>query len=130
MTDSPSRVVGHVVLYIEDNPDNIRLVERLLMSRPTTTLHVATTAHDGIKAAVDLAPDLILLDNRLPDATGSDVLSQLGASAITSAIPVVILTGDSDRKTADKFLAIGATEFLAKPFDIHEFLAIIDRHLH
>jgi CheY-like chemotaxis protein len=117
------------VLYIEDNADNIRLVGRLLRRRPQAELRVARNARDGIAAATGEPPALILLDNRLPDASGAEVLRQLKASAETGAVPVVVITGDSDRRTAHELGALGASEFLAKPFDIHEFLAIIDRYL-
>jgi CheY-like chemotaxis protein len=121
--------MNHTVLYIEDNPDNIRLVERLVRRHPQAELHTATNARDGVKAATDLRPALILLDNRLPDATGHEVLSRLKSSAATVGIPVVIISGDSVGDTAEKLLALGAADFLAKPFDIHEFMAIIDRYL-
>ncbi|HEX3922207.1 MAG TPA: response regulator [Streptosporangiaceae bacterium] len=122
--------MNHAVLYIEDNPDNIRLVERLVKRHPQAgaRLHVATNARDGVKAATDIRPALILLDNRLPDATGREVLIQLKSSAATAGIPVVIVSGDSSR-AAKELLALGASDFLAKPFDIHQFMAIINRYL-
>ena len=120
--------MNRAVLYIEDNPDNIRLVERLVKHHPQAGLHVATNARDGVQAAIDIRPALILLDNRLPDATGREVLVRLKASAATAGVPVVIVSGDSV-ETADELLALGASDFLAKPFDIHQFMAIIDRYL-
>src|ERR1700679_2110232 len=98
--------MNRTVLYIEDNPDSIRLVERLIARRPHTKLRVATNAHDGIKAAIEEKPDLILLDNRLPDATGSDVLRRLASSPTTATIPVAILTGDASRETADELILL------------------------
>jgi CheY-like chemotaxis protein len=121
--------VNHVVLYIEDNQDNIRLVERLLKRRPDIQLRSAMTARDGVGAAIDDQPALILLDNRLPDANGEQVLRQLACTPATAAIPVVILSGDSGRATVKDLIAAGAVDFLAKPFDIHRLLAIIERYL-
>jgi DNA-binding response OmpR family regulator len=121
--------VTDIVLYIEDNADNVRLVRRLISRRADTELRVAETGRDGVRAAIDERPGLILLDNRLPDATGTEVLQQLGAAEATAAIPVVIITGDSSQAAADEFRAIGAAGFIGKPFDIHEFLTLIDRHL-
>ena len=121
--------MNHTVLYIEDNPDNIRLVERLVKRHPQAELHTATNGRDGVQAAIDIRPALILLDNRLPDATGSQVLSQLKSSAATAGIPVVIVSGDSGGQAAKELLALGASDFLAKPFDIHQFMAIINRYL-
>ncbi len=119
----------HSVLYIEDNADNIRLVERILKRRPQTELRVAANGRDGVQAAIGKPPDLILLDNRLPDATGSEVLRQLASTAATAGIPVVILSGDSGGQTGDELRTIGAAEFLDKPFDIHQFMTMIDRYL-
>jgi CheY-like chemotaxis protein len=121
--------MNRAVLYIEDNPDNIRLVERLVKHHPQAALHVATNARDGVQAAIDIRPALILLDNRLPDATGREVLVQLKSSAATAGVPVVIVSGDSVVDISKELLALGAADFLAKPFDIHQFMAIIDRYL-
>ena len=121
--------MNHTVLYIEDNPDNVHLIERLLARRPHIQLLTAGTARDGVGTAAARRPALILLDNRLPDATGSTVLRQLSGSEATAGIPVVIVSGDSGRQAADELLASGATEFLPKPFDIHQFLATIDRYV-
>lgn len=121
--------MNRTVLYIEDDADNIRLVERLLRRHPQTELRVATTARDGVAAATDSQPALILLDNRLPDGTGHEILSQLKSSAATAGIPVVIISGDSGGGTAEELIALGASEFLPKPFDIHQFRAMVDRHI-
>ena len=120
--------MSHVVLYIEDNDNNIFLVQTLLKRRPQIELLVAMNGRDGVQAAVDKQPDLILLDNRLPDATGGEVLRELGAAAATAAIPVVIFSGDSG-PMIDELLASGAAESVPKPFDIHQFMDIIDRYL-
>jgi CheY-like chemotaxis protein len=121
--------MNHTVLYIEDNPDNIRLVERLVKRHPQAELHTATNGRDGVQAAIDIQPALILLDNRLPDATGREVLVRLKSSAATAGIPVVIVSGDSVVDISKELLALGAADFLEKPFDIHQFMAIIDRYL-
>jgi CheY-like chemotaxis protein len=119
-----------VVLYIDDNQDNILVVQRLLKrARPDIQLHVALTGADGTQAAIDNQPALILLDNRLPDSSGEQILRHLAANPATAAIPVVILSGDSGPVTVNELLAAGAADFLAKPFDIHELLAIIGRYL-
>ena len=120
-----------VVLYIDDNQDNILLVQRLLKRRcPDVQLQTAMTGRDGIWAASDDQPALILLDNRLPDTSGEQIIRQLAATPATAAIPVVILSGDSNPATVNELLAAGAADFLAKPFDIHQLLATIGRYLH
>ena len=120
-----------VVLYIDDSQDNILVVQRLLKRTcPDVQLHTAMTGRDGITAAIDDQPGLILLDNRLPDTSGEQILRELAATPATAAIPVVILSGDSNPLTVNELLAAGAADFLAKPFDIHELLAIVGRYLH
>jgi CheY-like chemotaxis protein len=119
--------MNHALLYIEDDEDNISLVQALLKRRPHIELHVATNGRDGIQAAIDKRPGLILLDNRLPDATGAEILRKLASGTATAAIPVVAFSSDSD-DVINELLANGAAESVAKPFDIHQFMAIIDRY--
>ncbi|HEY7147403.1 MAG TPA: response regulator [Streptosporangiaceae bacterium] len=121
--------MSRVVLYIEDDADNVRLVERLIRRHPQAELRVARTGQAGIESAIACRPALILLDNRLPDATGAEILRQLKAAPATGAIPVVMVSGDSGRAAADELLAIGASEFVVKPYDIHQFLDLIARYL-
>jgi CheY-like chemotaxis protein len=120
--------MNHALLYIEDDEQNIALVEAVLRRRPQIELHVAMNGRDGVRTAIDLRPALILLDNRLPDTTGSKILQELAASSATAAIPVVILSGDSD-EVIDELLASGAAESVAKPFTVRQFIGIIDRYL-
>jgi CheY-like chemotaxis protein len=120
-----------VILCIDDNEDNVFLLQHLFKRRyPDIQLHTAMTGRDGIRAAIDDQPALILLDNRLPDVNGEQVLRQLAATPATAAIPVVILSGDTDPVTIDELLAAGAADYLVKPFDIHKLMAVIGRYLH
>lgn len=119
-----------IVLYIDDDQDNVFLLQRLFKHRrPDIQLHTAMTGCDGIKAAIEYQPALILLDNRLPDASGGQVLRDLAAAPATAAIPVVILSGDTNPATVDELLAAGAADFLGKPFEANELLAIVGRYL-
>ena len=120
--------MNHALLYIEDDENNIALVKALLRRRPHIELYVAMNGRDGVQAAIDKRPGLILLDNRLPDATGGEILRELASATATAGIPVVVLSSDSG-EIIDELLANGAAESVAKPFDIHQFMAIIDRYL-
>jgi CheY-like chemotaxis protein len=118
--------MNHALLYIEDDDNNISLVKALLKRRPQIELQVAMNGRDGIAAAIDSQPALILLDNRLPDATGSEILKELAAAPATAAIPVVVLSSDADDESAE-LVANGAAAAFPKPFDIPEFIAMLDR---
>jgi CheY-like chemotaxis protein len=120
--------VTHALLYIEDDDNNISLVQALLRRRPHIELQVATNGRDGVRSAIDNRPDLILLDNRLPDATGSEILRELTSTPVTAAIPVIVFSSDTE-VLLDQLLANGAAESVPKPFDIHQFMAMIDRYL-
>ena len=112
VTISPAATATRV-LYIDDNQDNIFLLRRLFRrSCPDIALYTAMTGGEGVKAAIDERPALILLDNRLPDA-----------------IPVVILSADSSPVIIKELIAAGAADFLAKPFDGPQLLAILGRYL-
>src|SRR5262245_3568169 len=121
--------MAHSALYIEDNASSIRLIQILLRRRPDIELRVARTGRDGVKSAVDEPPDLIILDNRLPDARGSDVLRALSCEPACDGIPIVIMSGDADTQVAMELLSSGAAEYIPKPFDIHHFMSVIDRYL-
>jgi CheY-like chemotaxis protein len=115
------------VLYVEDNATNVQLVERILDERPGIQLLAAGTAAEGLRLAEAEKPALILLDRRLSDMAGEQVLRRLKASPSTAAIQVVVISGDSGRQAADELLDLGASAFLAKPFDVEELLSVIDR---
>jgi DNA-binding response OmpR family regulator len=118
------------VLYIEDNPDNIYLVERIIRLRSGIELLVATNGTKGLAAAAAHADRirLVLLDNRLPDMTGREVLKALRAGAVTAAIPITMISGDTSRTHMAAMLELGAQDYLPKPIDLGEFLALIDRY--
>jgi CheY-like chemotaxis protein len=119
--------MNHSLLYIEDNESNIILIEALLRRRPQIDLHVAMNGREGVRAAMDVQPNLILLDNRLPDASGGEILQKLASDSGTAAIPVVVLSGDSD-EVIDELLTSGAAESIKKPFNLRQFMGILDRY--
>lgn len=123
----PNAITKPTVLYIEDNQANIYLVEQILARRSFVELLTATSGADGLQAARDARPDLILLDRGLPDMQGNEVLVRLKASSATATIPVVVFSGDTGLALIAETLALGAVDYLPKPVDIAEFLKIIDR---
>jgi len=114
------------VLYIEDDPVNFTLVERILEFRPTLKLMHARTGGDGVEMAMVNHPKLILLDLNLPDMHGSEVLRQLQGEPATATVPVVVLSADATPSQIERLLTAGARNYLTKPFDIDPFLAVVD----
>jgi signal transduction histidine kinase/ActR/RegA family two-component response regulator len=117
------------VLYIEDNPSNLRLIERVLARRPGVALLTALQGGIGIELARSRPPDLIFLDLHLPDMPGAEVLQRLRAHDDTAQIPVVILSADATSRQIERQIAAGASAYLTKPVDINEVLRLVDETL-
>jgi CheY-like chemotaxis protein len=114
------------ILQVEDNPTNIRLLERILSRRPNVRLVTVQNGTEALQAAQRVEPSLVLLDVNLPDISGREVLARLRAEPATSHIPVVMLSADASPKLIEKLLASGAAAYVTKPLDVNHFLAVID----
>ena len=117
------------VLYFEDNPSNLTLMEGILACRPGVTLLKAKDAKSGLDLAVTHMPDWILLDLGLPDMPGEKVVLRLRESSRTCHIPITVLSGDSDPETIRQIVAAGARDYLTKPLNVQELLNLLDRTL-
>ena len=117
------------VLYAEDMVENFRLVEQILKQRPSVTLLPAMLAGVALDLARQHRPDMILLDLRLPDMPGEEVLLRLRADPRTRDIPVVILSADTTRQRIDQLRANGVVDYLTKPIDVRSLLQTVDRAL-
>jgi CheY-like chemotaxis protein len=116
------------VLYIEDNPSNVLLVERLLARRPAVRLVIATLGATGVELALSEKPALVLVDMHLPDMTGETVLDQLQDGPSTSHLPVVMFSADTSAERQEQVLRRGAVDYVTKPFELSRFFEIIDRY--
>ena len=115
------------VVYVEDNLSNLRLVERVVaLRRPGVTLLSAQGGRDGIDLCRRHLPDLVLLDQHLPDMRGDEVLRVLRADSRTRDIPVVMLSADASPGQIRRLLAAGALAYLTKPLEIPRLLALLD----
>ncbi len=117
------------VLYIEDNPSNLRLVQALLGGLTHVRLLTATSGQAGLELANQRLPDLVLLDLGLPDIPGAEVLTMLRANATTANIPVVVVSADATDSQVRRLLAAGATAYLTKPLDAGILFAAVDEAL-
>ena len=114
------------VLYVEDNLANLTLMEKVLAHRPEIRFLAAVQGRRGFDLAREHRPDMILLDLNLPDVSGEQVLNQLRADPQTQTIPVVVVTADASEGQADRFLTLGASAYVTKPFEVDEVLDVID----
>jgi CheY-like chemotaxis protein len=117
------------VLYIDDNPLNTLLVERILTARPAIVFGSAKDGRSGLDLASRMRPDLVLLDVMLPDMSGEQVLALLRADPATWATPVIVVTADIEPAVRDRVLAQGARSCLTKPFEVAALLRLVDQSL-
>jgi signal transduction histidine kinase len=117
------------LLYIEDNPSNLTLVEHILVCRPQIRLITATEGRLGLRLAREHRPDAILLDLHLPDISGDEVLTQLRAAPETRAIPIVVVTAEAAVARLQRSPSMRACTCLTKPFEVRRFLEVVDETL-
>ena len=119
--------MGNNILYIEDNPDNMRLVQRALESRGYHLLQ-ARTGVDGVQLAEKEAIDLILLDINLPDIDGYEVARRLRASqkSYLRSTPIIAVTANALKGDAERALDAGCDVYMSKPINIRELWARVE----
>jgi len=123
--------MSSTVLYIEDHPDNMTLVRRILQSESYTLIE-AKTGLQGILFAENEDIDVILLDVNLPDLDGYEVARRLRASTKKdlTRIPIVALTANAMKGDAEKALNAGCNAYMSKPISIQELLEKVRKLTH
>jgi PAS domain S-box-containing protein len=116
----------HTLLYVEDNPANLMLVEDLIARRPDIRLLSATDGNRGIEIARASLPDVILMDINLPGISGVKALKILAEDPATTHIPVVALSANAMPRDIEKGLEAGFFRYLTKPIKVHEFMDTLD----
>jgi two-component system cell cycle response regulator DivK len=109
-----------VVLIVDDNEKNVRLARDVLRFAGFRTLEAGTGA-EGVAAAIEHRPDVVLMDIRLPDMEGTAAARSLKGDARTAAIPIVALTSFAMKGDRERFLAEGFDGYLEKPISVREF---------
>ncbi|MFC3116810.1 hybrid sensor histidine kinase/response regulator [Cellvibrio fontiphilus] len=118
------------VLYVEDNPTNVRLLRQIFDRYPQLELEVAEEAFLGIYKARSLNPDLVILDINLPGMDGYEVLSVLKSDPSTSAVPVIGLSANAMPYDIERGRSAGFFDYLTKPVDIHRLIDVFNQLLH
>ena len=114
------------LLYVEDNPANLTLIEQLVARRPDMRLLSAKDGNLGIQLARTNQPDVILMDINLPGIGGIEALRILRADPATAHIPVVALSANAMPRDIEKGLQAGFFRYLTKPIKVDEFMQTLD----
>jgi CheY-like chemotaxis protein len=117
------------LLYVEDNPANLLLVEEIMTRRPDIRLLSAKDGKSGIELARAAQPDVILMDINLPGISGITALGILTTDRTTAHIPVVALSANAIPRDIENGLAAGFFDYLTKPIRVTEFMETVDRAL-
>jgi signal transduction histidine kinase/CheY-like chemotaxis protein len=117
------------LLYVEDNPANLKLVEQLIARRPDMRLLSARDGDLGIQLARSERPQVILMDINLPGISGIDALKILRRESATAHIPVVALSANAMPRDIEKGLHAGFFRYLTKPIKVQEFMDTLDEAL-
>jgi CheY-like chemotaxis protein len=120
--DEPVRTL----LYVEDNPANMMLIEDIIARRPDIRLLTARTGKIGIGLARTSLPDVILMDINLPGISGIDAMKILAVDGTTAHIPVVALSANAMPRDIERGLEAGFFRYLTKPINVEKFLDTLD----
>jgi CheY-like chemotaxis protein len=126
MSEQPSE--RNTVLLIDDDEDVLKVTAMFLKSEGYVA-STATTGADGIQMATTAQPHLIVCDLTMPGMDGYEVLAQLKNTPETQAIPVIMLTGKGDDAVILKVQELHAADFMIKPFEPEDLLAVIQKHI-
>ena len=110
-----------LILIIEDNDKNMKLVRDVLKVKGYDTIE-AGTAEEGIRLAIERKPDLVLMDIQLPGMNGIDARGVLRADPVTASIPVIAVTASVMQQDRKQITEAGFDAYVGKPINLREFL--------
>ena len=119
---------GELILIVEDNPRNLKLIRDVLQYQGYATLE-AETAEAGMTLALERQPALILMDVQLPGTDGSTAMKALKADASTQRIPIIAMTAQAMKGDQERLLAEGFDGYISKPIAIKEVAKTIESYL-
>jgi signal transduction histidine kinase/ActR/RegA family two-component response regulator len=123
--DQPLRTL----LYVEDNPANLELVEQLIARRPELRLLSASDGNLGVEFARAYLPEVILMDINLPGISGIGALRILREDPATAHIPIIALSANAVPRDIERALEAGFFDYLTKPIKVDQFMAALDAAL-
>lgn len=116
------------ILVADDEP-SIVLSLQVLLQKAGYEVRVARNGDEALQSVAALTPDLILLDAMMPKRDGFDVCQTLRADPALKALPIIMLTAKSRDVERQKGMALGATDYITKPFSTRDLVALVRRHL-
>ena len=117
-----------LILIVEDNARNMKLVRDVLRAKGFETLEAAN-AEEGVRIARGRSPDLILMDIQLPGMSGIDAIGVLRADGVTASIPVVAITASVMQQDRQQIMDAGFDAFIEKPINLRRFLDTVRQSL-
>ncbi|HEY0588486.1 MAG TPA: ATP-binding protein, partial [Pseudoduganella sp.] len=118
-----------MLLYVEDNPANLRLVQEIVKLHLDVDLLSATDGNSGVAMAREYLPDVILMDMNLPGISGREAQRQLRKDAATREIPIIALSANAMPMDVEAALEAGFFRYLTKPLNISDFLEVVGEAL-
>jgi len=115
-----------LLLYIEDNPANLKLIEQLIARRSDLRLLTAQNGTDGISLGHGYLPDVILMDINLPGISGIEAMKIIRLDATTAHIPIVALSANAIPRDIEKGIEAGFFRYLTKPIKVNEFMETLN----
>ncbi len=125
----PDGTPQRTLLYVEDNPANLELVEQLIARRPDLRLLSAADGNLGIEFARVYQPEVILMDINLPGISGLEAMKILRADPSTAHIPIIALSANAVPHDIEKALEAGFFNYLTKPIKVNQFMDALDAAL-
>jgi CheY-like chemotaxis protein len=116
----------HTLLYVEDKPANLKLVEQIIARHPDIRLLTAVNGNSGIEIARVSQPDVILMDINLPDINGFEALKILHSDPATAHMPIVAISANAMPIDIERGLKAGFFRYLTKPIKVSEFMEALD----
>ena len=126
---APSGARLRTLLYVEDNPANLKLVEQLIARRSDLRLSTAVDGTLGVEMARASRPEVILMDINLPGISGIEALKILREDSATASIPIVALSANAMPRDIEKGLEAGFFRYLTKPIKVKEFMETLNAAL-
>lgn len=116
-------------ILVADDESSIVLSLQVLLQKAGYEVRVARNGDEALQSVAALTPDLILLDAMMPKRDGFDVCQTLRADPTLKALPIIMLTAKSRDVERQKGMALGATDYITKPFSTRDLVALVRRHL-